>query len=102
MATSKSPYAYEDIRTILDRALESPRGVAVKMPHGQAVYTVQRLHQFRLMERTKNAKIFSKDDPRSMGTAYDILSFRVPNPYQGKIEIVKIDPDRFLDAMEEL
>ena len=95
MSTSTSILAYSDVREILDRALESPRGIEVDIPDepgskpgGKATYFRQRAYSFRALDRKANSKIYPPDDPMHATSIYDTLVV-IHNPPSTKIQIRK-------------
>lgn len=91
MATlTNNPLSYEDVRTVMDRALEAPHGVRVTVATpGKAVHYKQRAHKFRLLDRENNCAIYSPGDPMYGSSVYDGLQLTV---FENAIVITKIGP----------
>ena len=78
MPLSHSPLMYDDIRQIMDRALESPLGIKVTLATtGQAVHFRQRFYKFRAIEHTAAMRHFPEDDRRYGVSSYDTLAATV-------------------------
>ena len=74
MGMSKSLASYDDIRTALDRALESENGVRIPCGSPQAAVNLrQRCYYFRGLDREQSKKIYAAGDPRYNTSAYDTI-----------------------------
>lgn len=79
MGSSKSLFAYEDIRQALDKALEAKKGIKIIFEtNGQAFGARHRFNQFRSMDRRENARIYPEDHKMHNRTQYDVLRLRLP------------------------
>lgn len=77
MPMSKSLIAYTDCKAVLDRALESPKGLKIpRETDGAAIYLQQRLNYFRKLDRDFTRSIFPSEDPRHGVSVYDCLTIR--------------------------
>lgn len=75
MGTSKSVLANQDLRALLDRALESPRGVELSLPTLNAAYTLRhRIYSLRETDRGQSRDLYPPDDPKHGVSVYDILT----------------------------
>jgi hypothetical protein len=94
MTVTDSPFAYDDIKSLLDRALSSTKGVkTICASHGQAVRLRQRCNKFRAMDRRENRKIYEPDHPLHGRSSFDCLIFRL-EPGSCELVIEKITGDR--------
>lgn len=76
MPPSNSILSYEDVRRVLDRALQSPKGLSVKLPSkGSAINFRQRCNKLRLLDRDASRATFEPEDPRHGVSPYDALIF---------------------------
>lgn len=72
MPMSKSIFSYADVRSIMDRALASEKGVRIKCDSlGHAFNLRQRFYSYRLMDRQENAKTYEPSDPLYNRSVYD-------------------------------
>lgn len=77
MSFSKSPLSFEDIRTALDRAMEAPKGILVRLETpGAAVSFVSRANYCRLQDRKENAKTYPDGHPLKQASIWDALRIR--------------------------
>lgn len=84
MALPTSRLAYEDVFKILDRALDTPRGIRMKMAdEGAAKKMRSRIHYARKLDRDDNRQNFSHDHPMYGRSIYDpiTLEFRYEGRY---------------------
>jgi hypothetical protein len=102
MPLSNSPMAYTDIRTAMDRALQSDKGIRVKIGEaGKAIHFRQKCYKLRLLDRKNSLNIYPKDHPMHGVSAYDSLVITVV-PEIGEVLIQRTDPDNFTDMIEEI
>lgn len=82
MSLSTSRLAYTDCYTLLDAALDNPRGLRVEMRSIPAAsYFRLRIHHARQIDRNDNAKTYSPDHPLHACSPYDALTLRIePGP----------------------
>ena len=94
MPPSPSPLAYDDIRDIADRALQSARGVRISFAtEGQANNFLGRFNYFRReIDRKGSREIFPPEDPRYNRSIYDKL---VPRKIGLTVESTKRSADDF-------
>lgn len=79
MGFSKSPFAFEDIKTMFDKALAAPKGIRIRCTtYGAAIALRSRFNYFRKVDRAENRKIYEADHPRYGWSVYDGLVLRVP------------------------
>ena len=77
MPVSNSPLAYSDVKALLDRALETERGLRVQSESKAAAWRlVMRLNKFRVIERDALRRVLDPDHPLYGTCEYDQLSFR--------------------------
>lgn len=86
--------SYEDLRTHLDQAMSSERGIKVfYATHGEAVYQLSRFNKFRVLDRENSTEIYDPGDARRGVSVYDRLKMTVPK--EGAwVEITKKAPIR--------
>ncbi|MDE2107155.1 MAG: hypothetical protein KGL39_58660, partial [Patescibacteria group bacterium] len=80
MSLPTSTLAYSQCYDVLDKALEDPLGVRMRMPSlTVALHFRMRCHQARKLDREKNADIYpDADNPLHGRSAYDVLIIRDP------------------------
>jgi len=77
MPYNTSIMGYADIRKVLDRALETEKGVQLRFPDEQAAMTFKgRVHTVRYLDRKENKKIYAETDPMWGRSAYDGLMLK--------------------------
>ena len=87
MAFSNSIFSYKDIREMLDRALQSERGLRVKLKtKGAGNNLRQRASYFRQLDRRENKKVYPEGDPMHGRSAYDVLILKLVEPDAGDTE----------------
>jgi hypothetical protein len=75
---SKSPLAYGDIKELLDKALDSPRGIKITLEkHGHAIQLRQRASKFRTMDRASSKTVYPEGHPMHGRSSYDVLALRI-------------------------
>lgn len=78
MSTPKTIIAYDDIRTLLDRAVESPNGIKVTLPsYKECVTFRQRVYTFRRLDRNMSLEIYKSGDPQWGRSIYDALYLQI-------------------------
>ena len=78
MTTSTSRAAYGPFYEVLDRALDSPRGIRVKCATAGDAYQYRvKLHSARILDRNLNKTVRDTDDPKWGISDYDTLIVRV-------------------------
>lgn len=93
MKTSDALLAYEDIRLVADRALSSPRGVAVtRTSHSDAVRFRQRFYLFRKLMRKLSTEMWPVESPEYGRSPYENLTIKNWEKGDGavRVEIVKV------------
>lgn len=77
MGLSNAMPQYADIRDILDRALEAPRGIVVTCATAnEAIHWVSRLNYFRKKDREQSKAIYPADHPGHGRSLYDQLRYK--------------------------
>ena len=102
MSLSNSRLSYTDCYTLLDRALDEPRGIRIEVSDLPAAnYLRMRIHHARTIDRQENKVTYpDKDHPLHGRSPYDILVARIEGDGdQGllyldkqKVEILGIEP----------
>ena len=91
--------AYPDIRQVLDRALESQKGIRlVFKDHKEAMTFKGRCHTFRFKDRAANSKTYHEGHPMHNSSVYAVLMLKSPSPTT--VEIIKLDAATY--DMEDL
>lgn len=99
MAYATSISSYPDIRQLLDRALESPKGVRLTFESKKEALTFKgRVHSFRFMDRKENAKIYPEDHPMHQRSVYDPLTCKSVS--ETVVDVLKLEAVEF--NVEEL
>lgn len=79
MAFNIGTNAFEDVKEIFLRALETPKGIKVKChTRAEAINLRSRLNYYRQMDRNENKKVYPPDHPQHGGSVYDKLILRIP------------------------
>jgi hypothetical protein len=74
MPLSNAIESYADCRNLLDRALDSPKGVKVTLQtDGQAIRLNHRCNKFRVLDRQQNAKLYPEGNEWHNTSVYDGL-----------------------------
>lgn len=94
MAYNVSITSYPDIRSALDRALESAKGVRLKFPDQKAAMTFRgRVHSLRFLDRKENKKIYAEDHPMYGRSVYDPLMVKTEDATT--VAIIKLEGVEF-------
>lgn len=94
MAYNTSINAYPDIRSALDQALASAKGVRLRFPDERAAMTFKgRVHSFRYQDRKENKKIYAEDHPMWGRSAYDPLMVKTVEPTV--VAVIKLEGVEF-------
>jgi hypothetical protein len=94
LAYNTSITSYPDIRSALDRALESAKGVRLRFPDEKAAMTFKgRVHSFRFKDRRENCKIYGRDDPMYERSVYDPLMVKTEDACT--VAIIKLEGVEF-------
>lgn len=84
MPQAKSPDAYPGARQLLDRALESPKGISVTLTSAPAAFRLQmNCYTVRSREVERSTKIYESTHPQHGRSPYDTLSIYRTTP-EGK------------------
>jgi hypothetical protein len=76
MSYGSLPLSLEDVKIILDRALNARVGVRVPFStRGQAIYWRGRANYFRRLDRRENAHIYDESHQLHKQSIYDSLRF---------------------------
>src|ERR1017187_8574274 len=102
MSLSNSRLAYTDCYTLLDRALDEPRGIRIEVNDlAAANYLRMRIHHARTIDRQENKVTYpDKDHPLHGRSPYDILIARIEGDEDSgllyldkqKVEIISVEP----------
>ena len=77
MSASTSRRAYDDCYSLMNQALENPKGLrCLKIDYSEACQLVVRLNYARNLQRELNTKVFGDDDPKAGVSNYDTLIIR--------------------------
>lgn len=103
MVTSTSRLSFTDCYDILDRALESERGVRITCEdEGQARHLRTRLHSARQIHRRDNAETYPLGDPRHGSSEYDVLTVKLRANGKGVFLLVeKVSTGMQIEEIEE-
>lgn len=104
MTIANSPRAYDDCYDLLDKALETTKGLRRKMPNSDAAtFLRMRLHNARKIDREKNAKTYPEpDDPMHMASVYDRVVIRIKRDSEGGVWIYLEFNPSLIEAAESL
>src|SRR5262245_5072405 len=91
---NKSPLAFDDIRELLDKALDRlPKALRVPcQDHSHAMSRRTRFNYFRAMDRDQNARTYPEGHPMHKKTPYDRLIFRIPRKGAPDDNYIYIEP----------
>lgn len=93
MSFNKSPLAFDDAREILERALNSTKGIRIPCTsRGTAIVLRARLNYFRKLDRGENTKIYEASHPLWKKSVYDKLMLRIPAKGEPDENILYIEP----------
>lgn len=105
MSVSTSRSSYTDCYTYLDRALDAPHGIRIKIGDVEDPASPGRAHQLRVrlnyarkLDRREAEGIYPKDHPEHGVSAYDALVFRITQ-YDG-VTYIQIEPRKAPAAAE--
>lgn len=97
MSASTSRQSYTDCFIYLDRALDAPHGVRIKIgavedprAAGAAHQLRVRLNYARKLDREESCAIYPKDHPEHGVSAYDALVFRIVQ--YDEVTYIQIEP----------
>ncbi len=78
MALSNDIRLYDDIRSHLDRALDSSAGIRINcQSRGMAINLRQRLYKLRALEKERSVEVYPPNDLRRATTPWDLLYMTV-------------------------
>ena len=98
MSFNRTPLSLEDIKIVLDRALNSARGMKVNFKsQGEAIHWRGRANYFRRLDRRENAIIYDETHVLHKQSIYDGLRLVLSGT---AINIMKVEMS--LPEMEEL
>jgi hypothetical protein len=97
---SKSPLAFEDMKELFERAMQSPKGISVTCrSRRQAMNTRSRLNYLRQKDREANKEIYPTEHPLWGNSAWDRFVLRIPyrgEPHDNVLFIEKRTLDSFV------
>jgi hypothetical protein len=98
MSRHKPLNIFDDLREILDAAVEHGGGIVNCPSNGKAIATRHRMNHFRALERESMTEIYPPGHPRHGRSVYDGFVFRIePNGKQiiiepRELEIISFTP----------
>lgn len=100
MAGAQSLLSYVDVKEVLDKALESERGLLLKFVDVKAAVRFRyRANNFRSLDRVENKKIYTEETHTLHGrSAYDTLSLTIEG---SRIFVRKIVIDFEIEELPE-
>lgn len=82
MPQAKGHNAHPTARALLERALESPRGIKVPFPtEGKAMAMRQQCYTVRTRDRARTRKIYDEDSPMFDTSQFDGLEMYIEENY---------------------
>ena len=103
MAYSKSSLAFDDIRELLDKALEAPLGLRITCEsHAKAVVLRARINYFKSLDRKDSTTTYDSGHFMWNKSAYDRLSAQLPKKGTAGDNILYIGPRKFHFSVEEI
>lgn len=103
MSYNKSPFAFDDIRSAFERALEAPKGIKLVCDsHSAAILLRSRFNYYRKMHRRENSEVYQPGDPMYGKSVYDRLILRVPKKGNTDANILYIEPHVLKAEIEEI
>lgn len=101
MPSFKSALAYDDIRQLLDRALESPKGIRITYnTHNQAINERNRCNTFRSADRKSTSAAYT--DPGQAVSKYDSLVLTIPKEGEPDDTVLTIAKRVLPEKIEEI
>lgn len=93
MSFNRSILAFDDIRHVFDRALQTPHGLKIPCgSRGKAVNLRARFNYFRKIDRDESFKIYPPDHPMFGKSSYDKLALRIPEKGSPEENVLFIEP----------
>lgn len=78
MSFSKSPLAFDDVKSYLHQALDAPKGIKITFPTRAAAITFRsRCNHYRKRDRDASKEIYEPGNPRRGTSPYDGLSLMI-------------------------
>jgi len=78
MSFNRSPFAFDDIKEVFERALNAPKGIRIQCKtRGAAVSLRSRFNYWRSRNREDNRKTYEADHPLHNNSIYDRLILRI-------------------------
>ncbi len=104
MGSSNSILAYARERDILERALESERGLRLRYEsEREAVYFIHRCNKFRVLDRKRNAVIYSEPaHEMHMASVFDRLQLKRDRDDPAVVIVEKLPEIERRATVEEL
>jgi len=105
MPDNKTLVAFDDVRKLMDKALDSARGIKIICrTHSDAIVLRRRCNTYRKRDRYENAQVYPEGNPMHKRSVYDQLQLRVP-PKGGEICLIieKIEAIEYeIEILEEI
>lgn len=100
MAGAQSLLSYGDVKEVLDKALESEKGLLLKFADEKAATRFRfRANNFRGLDRAENKKIYTEETHSLHGrSAYDTLALTIDG---NKVKVKKIIIDFEIEELDE-
>lgn len=93
MSFNKSPLAFDDIRAIFEKALQTEHGVRIPCRNrATAVVLRSRFNYFRVQDREYNAKTYDPDHLMHGRSMYDKFVLRLPHQGAPDDHVLYIQP----------
>lgn len=78
MGFNRSPLAFDDVKEVLERALDSPKGIRVTFETTRAAVDFRRrANTYRKQERERSVKLYAPGDPLYGVSIYDKYILRL-------------------------
>lgn len=79
MSFNRSPLAFDDARAVLDKALDTKKGLKIPCSsRGAAIQLRSRFNYYRKLDRAESKNLYDQDHPMFGRSAYDRLVLRIP------------------------
>lgn len=79
MTLSQSRFAYNDCYEVMNKAIDDPKGIRVRVDdYNAGIHLRMRIHQARSIDRDDNRKTYANDHPMYGRSPYDRLIVRAP------------------------
>lgn len=100
---NRSPKAFSDVADLLERAINSEKGVRIPLSSRSAAITLRaRANYYRKLDRVRNKDIYPmRDHPMHGNSTYDALVLRIPPKGSPEEHVLYVEPHTLVDLVIE-